>query len=84
MSEPTIGDNSQLRSVVERIENVNEQIKDLATDRSDIFKEAKGNGLDIKALLADALEPLRDGRLAAEKTTESLANLTFWATFRRR
>jgi uncharacterized protein (UPF0335 family) len=50
MSEPTIGDNSQLRSVVERIENVNEQIKDLTTDRSDIFKEAKGNGLDIKAL----------------------------------
>jgi len=42
------------------------------------------DGLDIKAMLADELEPLRDGRLAAEKTTESLANLTFWATVRRR
>jgi uncharacterized protein (UPF0335 family) len=52
MSEAQPGHNSneQLRSVVERIENVNEQIKDLTTDRSDIFKEAKGNGLDVKAL----------------------------------
>ena len=50
MSEPSIGHNGQLKSVVERIENVNERIKDLAGDRIDIFKEAKGNGLDIKAL----------------------------------
>jgi 2-polyprenyl-3-methyl-5-hydroxy-6-metoxy-1,4-benzoquinol methylase len=42
------------------------------------------DGLDIKEMLAGELEPLRDGRLAPEKTTESLANLTFWATFRRR
>jgi uncharacterized protein (UPF0335 family) len=46
----TIGDNSQLKSVVERIENVNEQIKGLTSDRSDIYKEASGNGLDSKAL----------------------------------
>jgi uncharacterized protein (UPF0335 family) len=46
----TIGDNSQLKSIVERIENVNEQIKELTDDRSDIFKEASGNGLDSKAL----------------------------------
>ena len=46
----TIGDNSQLRAIVERIENVNEQIKDLTDDRGDIFKEASSNGLDVKAL----------------------------------
>jgi uncharacterized protein (UPF0335 family) len=46
----TIGDNSQLKSIVERIEHVNEQIKELTDDRSDIFKEASGNGLDSKAL----------------------------------
>lgn len=46
----TIGDNSQLKSIVERIERVNEEIKDLQSDRSDIFKEAVGNGLDRKAL----------------------------------
>jgi uncharacterized protein (UPF0335 family) len=54
MSEPTIGDNSvnkdQLKSVVERIEHLNEEIKGLSDDRSDIFKEAKGNGFDVKAL----------------------------------
>ncbi|RZN19482.1 DUF2312 domain-containing protein [Bradyrhizobium sp. Leo121] len=42
--------NGQLRSIVERIENVNEQIKGLTDDRGDIFAEAKGNGFDVKAL----------------------------------
>ena len=42
--------NGQLKSVVERIENINEQIKELSDDRADVFKEATGNGLDAKAL----------------------------------
>jgi uncharacterized protein (UPF0335 family) len=42
--------NGQLKSLVERIEAVNEQIKDLASDRSDIFTEAKGVGFDTKTL----------------------------------
>lgn len=50
MSEPGHNSNEQLKSVVERIENVNEQIKGLTDDRGDIFKEAKGNGFDVKAL----------------------------------
>lgn len=52
MSEPQAGHNSneQLKAIVERIENVNEQIREMTVDRSDIFKEAKGNGFDIKAL----------------------------------
>lgn len=51
MSEPQ-GHNSkeQLKSVIERVENLNEQIKELSSDRSDIFKEAGGNGFDVKAL----------------------------------
>lgn len=40
----------QLKAIVERIENINDQIKDLTTDRGDIFTEAKGNGFDTKAL----------------------------------
>ena len=51
MSEPTIGDNSQLRSVVERIENVNEQIKDLTTDRSALQKAIRVESL--RAELSD-------------------------------
>ena len=42
--------NSQLKSIVERIENVNEEIRGLTEDRSDIFQEAKSNGWDVKAL----------------------------------
>ena len=42
--------NAQLKSIVERIESINEEIKGLSDDRSDIFSEAKGNGFDTKAL----------------------------------
>jgi uncharacterized protein (UPF0335 family) len=55
MSEPTIGDNSlpnkdQLRAVIERIEGIEAEIKERSDDRGDIYKEAKGNGYDVKAL----------------------------------
>ena len=46
----TGGHNGQLKAIVERIESVNEQIKELSDDRGDIFSEAKGNGFDTKAL----------------------------------
>ena len=42
--------NGQLKAIVERIENVNEQIKGLTEDRGEIFTEAKSNGYDVKAL----------------------------------
>lgn len=42
--------NTQLKSIVERIENVNDQIKELTEDRGEIFSEAKGGGFDAKAL----------------------------------
>lgn len=47
-----LGGNSkeQLKSIIDRVENLNEQIKELGSDRSDIFKEAGGNGFDVKAL----------------------------------
>jgi uncharacterized protein (UPF0335 family) len=41
---------AQLRAIVERIERLNEEIKGLNADKSDIFKEAKGNGYDADAL----------------------------------
>jgi len=44
------GHNGQLKAIVERIESVNENIKELTSDRGDIFSEAKGNGFDVKAL----------------------------------
>jgi len=37
----------QLRSIVERVEHVEEQIKDLNGDKADIYREARGNGFDV-------------------------------------
>jgi uncharacterized protein (UPF0335 family) len=39
-----------LRSFVERIERLEEEIKALNDDKSDIYKEAKGQGFDTKVL----------------------------------
>jgi uncharacterized protein (UPF0335 family) len=40
----------QLRSFVERIERIEEEIKGLNEDKRDIYSEAKGNGFDTKVL----------------------------------
>lgn len=40
----------QLRSIIERVENVNEQIAGLNADKVEIFAEAKSNGYDLPAL----------------------------------
>lgn len=50
MSEPGHNSKEQLKSIIDRVETLNEQIKELGSDRSDIFKEAGGNGFDVKAL----------------------------------
>jgi uncharacterized protein (UPF0335 family) len=40
----------RLRSLVERIERIEEEIKGLSDDKKDIFIEAKGEGFDVKIL----------------------------------
>jgi uncharacterized protein (UPF0335 family) len=51
-----IGDNSksfaveQLKSVIERIERLEEEKKGITSDIGDIYAESKSNGLDIKAI----------------------------------
>jgi uncharacterized protein (UPF0335 family) len=53
---PGIGHNSevfakdQLKSVIERVERLNEERKALGDDIRDVFAEAKANGFDVKAL----------------------------------
>lgn len=49
-----IGDNSnaQLKAIVERVENVNQEIRDLLDGRKEIFLEAKSSGYDLPALKA--------------------------------
>jgi uncharacterized protein (UPF0335 family) len=41
---------NQLRAIVERIENIEEEIKELTEAKKEVYLEAKGNGLDVKTL----------------------------------
>jgi uncharacterized protein (UPF0335 family) len=53
MSEPGVGHNvakDMIRSVVERVEKLEEEKKTISDDIKDIYTEAKVNGLDVKAL----------------------------------
>lgn len=54
MSEPTTGHNQfskdQLKTVIERIERLEEEKKVIADDIKDVYVEAKGNGYDVKAI----------------------------------
>ena len=40
----------QLAAVVERIERIEEEIRELAEGKKEIYEEAKGNGFDVKIL----------------------------------
>lgn len=50
MSEPSIGDNSQLKSIVERIEHEEAAKADIAQGIKEIYQEAKSSGLDGKTI----------------------------------
>jgi uncharacterized protein (UPF0335 family) len=40
----------ELKSIVERIEHLEEEKKAIADDIKDVYAQAKGNGYDVKAL----------------------------------
>ena len=79
MSEPTEIAGDQLRTIVERIEHVDEEIKELTEAKKEIFVEAKANGFDVKVIREvirvrkqdqkerDELETLLDIYLSAMK-----------------
>jgi uncharacterized protein (UPF0335 family) len=48
MSDPMQGD--QLKSIVERIERLEEEKKTISDDIKEVYSEAKANGLDVKVL----------------------------------
>ena len=55
MTEPGVGHNvakDLIRSVVERVEKLEEEKKAISDDIKDVYTEAKGNGLDVKAMRA--------------------------------
>lgn len=42
--------NSKLKRIVDKIERLDETIKEHNAEKSDVYKEAKGDGYDVKAL----------------------------------
>ena len=50
MSGPVDVPGKQLRAIVERIEQVDDEIKDLTEAKKEIYAEAKSNGFDVKIL----------------------------------
>jgi len=50
MSRPGDIAGDQLRAVIERIENIENEIKELTEAKKEIYLEAKGNGFDVKTL----------------------------------
>jgi uncharacterized protein (UPF0335 family) len=61
----------QLRTIVARIERLEEEKAALATDLREVYAEAKGNGFDVKALRA----VIRIRKQHADKRKEEAAVL---------
>jgi uncharacterized protein (UPF0335 family) len=66
MTGPTIGDNSQLKSILERINRLEDQKRDASKDIAEVYLEAKGNGLNPKALRVLIRKQRADAKKAAE------------------
>jgi len=66
MSEPSIGHNGQLKSVVERINNLENEKKSISDDIKDVYSEAKGNGFNPSALRTIVRKQRADQKKAAE------------------
>lgn len=63
----------QLRSYVERVERMNEEIAAMNADKSDIFAEAKANGFDVPSLKrVIALRKLSKDDLAEREAIDQL------------
>jgi uncharacterized protein (UPF0335 family) len=63
----------QLRSIVERIERLEEEKKTISDDIAEVYAEAKGNGFDVKVLRA--VITLRKQDATAREELESLLDV---------
>src|ERR1700732_975710 len=77
MSEPDEVAGDQLRAIVERIEQVEEEIKELTEARKEIYLEAKGNGFDAK-ILREVIRVRKQDQKAREEQ-QSLLDVSFQA-----
>lgn len=66
MSEPGHNSNEQLRSVVERINRLEDDKKAISDDLRDVYAEARGNGYNPKALRVVVRRQRADAKKEAE------------------
>jgi uncharacterized protein (UPF0335 family) len=59
----------QLKSIIERIERLEEERKTIGDDVRDVYAEAKGNGYDVKALRTIVRMRKQDANERAEHET---------------
>ena len=62
----TIGDNSQLKTILERINRLEDTKKEISDDIRDLYAEGKSNGLNPKALRVIVRKQRADAKKAAE------------------
>lgn len=65
MDDPVAGD--QLKSIVERIERLEEEKKSIGDDIKEVYAEAKGNGFDTKVIRKVIAIRKRDANEVAEE-----------------
>lgn len=58
-----------LKAYIERVENINSEIKAFNDDKRDIFAEAKGNGFDVLAIKEIVKIRAQDPDKRAERDT---------------
>lgn len=71
MDDPVAGD--QLKSIVQRIERLEEEKKTIADDIKEVYAEANGNGYDVKVLRK--VIALRKRDLDERKEEEAILDL---------
>jgi len=59
----------QLRSIIERVERLEEEKKTISDDVRDVYAEAKGNGYDVKALRTIVRMRKQDANERSEQET---------------
>ena len=67
MSEMGHNSEGRLKAFVERIERVEQEMRERAEDRKEIYSEAKGTGLDVKILRRAVAIRRQDANKRAEE-----------------
>jgi uncharacterized protein (UPF0335 family) len=76
MTEPSTGHNGQLKTIVERINRLEDEKKEAGKGIAEIYLEAKGNGFNPRALRVIVRKQRADAKKAAELAVDVDAYMT--------